>query len=141
MKEIKENRITEGWMNMLRPFIGEDGNAWAINKEQTIEEEIIKLLDEIGIQASVKTDKHSLPVTGVVSSANGYDSYIPYIFSRTSVKRKLLKEILNADCRKIRFYVYIYTTEFEGAKNGFAAMLGRKFHIEVRYYLHKNREQ
>jgi hypothetical protein len=133
--EIKEERITPQWMNTLGVFIGEDGNAWAIKKEQAIEENIINMLRELGIQASVKSDRYSLPPHGVVKSSNGFDSYVPAIYDSSNVKRKLLKVILNEDCRKIRFYVYIHTTEVEKGQ-GFKTFFGRKLHIEIRYYLH-----
>lgn len=111
--EIKKDRITPQWMNILNTFIGEDGNNWAINKEQAIEGSVIKMLWELGITASVKSDRYSLPPHGVVKSTRGFNSYIPDIYDSSMVKRELLKVILNADCIKIRFYVYIHTTEIE----------------------------
>lgn len=132
---VIDNRITNQWMRCLETFIGSDGNKFAINLEQSIEEDIIKMLQELDIKASVKPDRYSLPVHGSVTSKSSFSSYIPDIYDSSEVKRNFLKIILNKGCRKVRFYVYIYTNELEGEK-GFRAMLGKKFIIEIRYYLH-----
>lgn len=134
LEEIKEERFTPMWKN-LETFIGPDGNSWAVKKEKAIEENVIKMLEELGIRASVKSDRYSLPTHGYVASSSGQDSYIPAIYDSSRVKRQFLKVLLNEDCRKVRFYVYIHTTEPE-EKTGFPAFFLKKFIIEIRYYLH-----
>lgn len=133
--DIKEERFTPQWKRKLDAFIGMDFNDWAIAKEKAIEENVINMLQELNIQASVKSDRYSLPAHGYVKSSAGDSSFINDIYDSSDVKRKLLKVILNDDCRKVRFYVYIYTTEDENA-TGFIAMFKKKFIIEIRYYLH-----
>ena len=132
--EVDEVRMTPSWMHSLGAFIGEDGNAWAIAKEKAIEENIIKLLSELDIHASVKSDRYSLPVHGSVASNSGFSSYVSDIYDSSSVKRQLLKEILNVGARKIRFYVYIHTDE-DAEATGFRAMFSKRFIISVRYYI------
>jgi len=132
--EIKEERFTPQWSE-FKTFFGDDLNAWAIAKEKAIEENVIKMLEELNIHASVKSDRYSLPAHGYVLSKAGKSSYVPDVYNSASVKRKLLKVLLEEDCRKVRFYVYIYTTEVEGA-TGFQALFSKKFIIEIRYYLH-----
>jgi hypothetical protein len=135
MPDVKEERITPMWMKSLETFIGSDGNKFAINLEKSIEKNIISMLDELGIQASVKTDRYSLPIHGIVSSSSGPDSYIPAIYDSSMVKRQFLKVLLNEDCRKVRFYVYVHTSEPED-NTVFPAFFLKRFLIEIRYYLH-----
>jgi len=135
MPDIKEERITPMWMKYLETFIGSDGNKFAINLEKSIEKNIISMLTELGIQASVKSDKYSLPVHGCVTSSSGQDSYVNAIFDSTIVKRQFVKTLLNEGCRKVRFYAYVHTSEPE-EKNGIQAFLMKRFIIEIRYYLH-----
>lgn len=137
MNQIAENRISKNWMARMSLFIGNDGNAWAIKKEKAIEAQLTELLGQIGIRATVKSDRYSLPATGSVMSSNSFDSYIPAIYSADNVSRKFIKEILNADCQKVRFYVYIHTEDYTG-KNILKRMSVGTFNIEIRYYLHKN---
>lgn len=133
--EVADVRLTPQWMRKLSTFIGDDGNEFALKKEQAIEKKIIELLEGLDIHASVKTDRYSLPVHGSVMTSNGDSSYVPDIYDSTAAIRKFLKVLLDEDCRKVRFYVYIYTTELENA-TGFKALFGKRFNIEIRYYLH-----
>ena len=135
LMEIKEERMTPKWMYYMETFIGSDGNKFAINLEKSIEKNIIKMLSELNIQASVKSDRYSLPVHGHVMSQSAKSSYIPDIYDSASIKRQFLKVLLNEDCRKVRFYVYIHSTEPENA-TGLLAFFGLRFNMEIRYYLH-----
>jgi len=132
--DIKENRLSKDWGNLLAAFIGENHNDWVIAKEKGIEKAIIELLSHIGIRAIVKTDRYSLPYTHSVSVSNGQSSYIPDIYDTTMLRRKLLKEVIDMNTNKIRFYVYIHTTD--GIGEGFKNIFTRKFNIEIRFYPH-----
>lgn len=131
---VNKERLTPHWMRILQAFIGTDGNKFAIHLEKSIEKNIIEMLRELDIQASVKSDRYSLPIHGVVTSSSIYSSHVADIFSSSYVKRQFLKILLNEGCRKVRFYVYVYTTEIKS--NGLESMLSNEFKIEIRYYLH-----
>lgn len=131
---VSKDRLNPYWIGILQAFIGNDGNKFAINLEKSIEKNIIEILIGLDIQASVKSDRYSLPIHGVVTSSSIYSSHIIDIFSSSYVKRQFLKILLNEGCRKVRFYVYVYTTEIKN--NGLESMLSNEFKIEIRYYLH-----
>jgi hypothetical protein len=132
---VNDVRITPQWMYYIETFIGSDGNKFATHQEKSIEKSIIKILDEIGIHASVKSDRYSLPVHGSVISSVGQSSYINDIFESKNVKRKFIKTILDSGCKKVRFYVYVYTTEVD-SKSDMYSMFLKKYNIEIRYFIH-----
>ena len=102
-----------------------------IEFEKGCEESIIKTLSKLDVNATVKTDRYSLPFKEeIVVTLNG-ESYLngPYEFFR--VARKVVKEILNRNIYKMRFYIYINLLPGEGVFGGFG-----KVEYRFRYYPH-----
>ena len=96
--------------------------------EKKCEDSLIGTLSRLDIHAIVKTDRYSLPYQKEVIVELGGESYMngPYEFFR--VARKLVKELLNENVYKIRFYILVdVDTEF--------GMMG-KVTYKLRYYVH-----
>jgi len=75
--------------------------------ERDCEKSLIETFSRIDINAMVKTDPYSLPYNKeLVVNLNG-ESYVngPYEFYR--VARKIVREVLENDLYKVRFYMFI----------------------------------
>ena len=77
-----------------------------INLEKRIENRAIELLRYLDIQSSVKTDRYSLPYTHEIVHTGFGESYLNGAFETSPFYRKVIKEILNENLFKIRFYVF-----------------------------------
>jgi hypothetical protein len=77
-----------------------------INLEKRIEKALIEMFRELDIQASVKTDRYSLPYTDQVLHTGYGESYLNAAFLSAPFKRKIVKELLEKNLFKIRFYVF-----------------------------------
>ena len=77
-----------------------------INLEKKIEKDMIEVLSKIGINASVKTDRYSLPFQGQIKTTQQGESYLNGAFESYKLYREVLKEIVNQDLYKIRFYIF-----------------------------------
>ncbi len=89
---------------------------------------IIDFLKVIGIHASVKTDRKSLPYQKEIHASHHGSSYLNDAFDLTQTfYREIVRELLEEDIRKIRFYVLaeIYDGGFMG-----------KTKFSFRYYVH-----
>ena len=96
--------------------------------EKKCEASLINTLSRLDINATVKTDRYSLPYQKEIPVQLGGESYMngPYEFYR--VARKLVKELLNENVYKIRFYILIDVD----TESGLMGKLIYKF----RYYIH-----
>lgn len=95
--------------------------------ENKCEKSIIKTFSKLNIQSSTKTDRYSLPYKDeVIVTLNG-ESYLngPYEFHR--VTREIVKDVLNRNAYKIRFYIFIEIDE--------KPLFGRVIY-HFRYYIH-----
>lgn len=103
--------------------------------EGFMEKDIISFLQSLDIVASVKTDKHSLPYTDVVVSKLTFESDVAAMFNYRRTYREIIKELLNKNVYKIRFYVHIetYDDESSGISRLFQ-LCGVKY--SFRYYIH-----
>lgn len=77
-----------------------------INLEERIEKALIEMLRELDIQSSVKTDRYSLPYTNQVVHTGYGESYLNAAFLSAPFKRKIVKELLEKNLFKIRFFVF-----------------------------------
>ncbi len=75
--------------------------------ERKCEKSLIETFDRLDIKGMTKTDPYSLPYTNEVVVKLPGESYLngPYEFYR--VARRVVKEILNKDLHRVRFYFYI----------------------------------
>lgn len=96
--------------------------------EKKCEQSLIETLSRVNINASVKTDRYSLPYQKEVSVTLNGESYMngPYEFFK--VARNIVKVLLNEDPYKIRFYLFI---NLEEGHFGFGKVI-----YKFRYYVH-----
>jgi hypothetical protein len=96
--------------------------------EQKCEKSIIETLSKVDIKALVKQDRYSLPFQKEIDITLLGESYMngPYEFYR--VARRIVKELLNENLYKIRFYLFI---NLEEGHFGFG-----KVNYKFRYYIH-----
>lgn len=113
--KILERTIPDLKGSILIPLIGHNSEDKTEAKyldrisafERTCEKSLIELLEKIDVMASVKSDPYSLPYTGeVVEYLNG-ESYLNGAYEFSRVARPILKEVLNKNIYKFRFYMFI----------------------------------
>jgi len=75
--------------------------------ERRTEKSLIELLSGMDIKAQVKTDPYSLPYTEEIKVTIGGESYMNGPYEVARVFRKIVKEILNKEVGKLRFYFWI----------------------------------
>ena len=76
-----------------------------INLEKKIEKDMIGVLSKMGINASVKTDRYSLPYQFQVKTTQYGESYLNGAFESVKLYRAVLKEMTTLNLYKIRFYI------------------------------------
>ena len=91
----KENRTDEKYLEKISEF------------ERKIEKEFIKLLRMVDVRGTVKSDPYSLPFNKEIIVELKGESWMngPYEYPR--VFKKILKQIINEDYYKIRFYFFV----------------------------------
>ena len=96
------------------------------NFEEECEDKLIKVLAELDISSMVKPDRYSLIYNMEYVTVVSAYHYTPNDFGK--IMREIVKEVLNKNLYKIRFYMFINILE--------GRMLGR---IEYRFrYYHKD---
>ena len=76
-----------------------------INLEKKIEKDMIGVLSKLGINASVKTDRYSLPFQGQIKTTQNGESYLNGAFESFQLYRKVLYKMLELNVYKVRFYI------------------------------------
>ena len=113
-----ERRIPENLnKSIFGPLIGHKNRTPEIyiakieKFEQSCEKSFIDLLSRVGILATVKTDRYSLPYQEEKEVTLYGESYMngPYEWYR--VARPFIKELLDKNVYKIRFYIFIEVDE------------------------------
>lgn len=79
---------------------------WMVNREHSIEKWLLDTFDHLGINASVKTDRYSLPIMYQIKVTQYGESYLNGAFETFGIFRKVLKTVLADDVHKLRFYVF-----------------------------------
>jgi len=77
------------------------------NTEISIEKRLIDIFKKLGISATVKTDRYSLPFNNQIKVTQYSESYLNAAFNTDKLFRNVLREILNKDLEKIRFFVFL----------------------------------
>ena len=77
-----------------------------INLEKKIEKDMIEVLFKMGIHATVKTDRYSLPYQFQVKTTQNGESYLNGAFESVKLYREVLRNLLEMDVYKIRFYIF-----------------------------------
>jgi len=83
-----------------------DYEAAMVKRELSIEKWLLDTFSYLGINATVKSDRYSLPFQKQIVVTQYGESYLNGAFETFSLFKKVLKEVLNEDCYKIRFYVF-----------------------------------
>ena len=78
-----------------------------VGLETQIEKQLIEMFWKMGIQASVKTNKYSLPIHMYAKHIQKGSWNSRHIDESPLFYREIFKEILSLKCSKIRFYVFI----------------------------------
>ena len=77
-----------------------------INLEMKIEKDMIEVFTKLGIQATVKSDRYSLPFQGQVKTTQFGESYLNGAFESYKLYRAVMGKMLELRVSKIRFYIY-----------------------------------
>ena len=109
-----------------------DANAVLDKFEEELQQEMIRTLHNVGIQASVKTDKFSLPYTREKIVVVPFVSFLNAVFNYSKVFRPIVRELMDLNTRRIRFY--FWTDLFEHGEGKRMRETGLKYYF--RYYDH-----
>lgn len=77
-----------------------------INLEMKIEKDMIEVFQKMGINATVKTDRYSLPYQGQIKTTQYGESYLNGAFESIKLYRAVLSKMVELDTYKIRFYIF-----------------------------------
>jgi hypothetical protein len=92
------------------------------------------LFKKIGIQSSIKRDRFSLPYTHEVIGEIEGQSYINYAFNLDNIARVFVKDLLDKNIYKIRFYLFVdIITENETMSKRYNGKVVYKFRYTVHY--------
>ena len=71
------------------------------------EHSLITVFDSMNIQSSVKTDRYSLPYKEEIISTIEGASNLDYAFTLSNITRDIVKELLDKNIYKLRFYLTV----------------------------------
>jgi hypothetical protein len=77
-----------------------------INLEKKIEKDMIEVLFKMGVHATVKTDRYSLPYQFQIKTTQNGESYLNGAFESVKLYRAVLSNLVEMDVYKIRFYIF-----------------------------------
>ncbi len=75
--------------------------------EMKCEHSLNTLFDSLNIQSSVKTDRYSLPYKEEIISTIEGASNLDYAFTLSNITRDIVKELLDKNIYKLRFYLTV----------------------------------
>jgi len=112
-----------------------DSYIKAITKfEVDCEKKLKNLFKQIDIQTSVKRDRFSLPFTHEVVGEIEGTSFINYAFNLDNIARVFVKDLLDKNIYKIRFYLTVdVITEDEKMSKQYLGKVVYKFRYMVHY--------
>lgn len=120
---IRTNKIdNETYVNAVTKF------------ELECEGKLKDLFKKVGIQSSVKRDRFSLPFTHEVVGEIEGTSFINYAFNLNNIARVFVKDLLDKNIHKIRFYLFVdVITEDETMSKRYNGKVVYKFRYTVHY--------
>ena len=124
-------RVLIGHERMTREEEQAVYNEKIVAFEKKCEQSLIETLGRVNVQASVKTDRCSLPYKEEIVVVLNGESYMNGAFEFHRVARKIVKEVLEKNLYKLRFYMYINIEEGKGLFESFG-----KVEYRFRYYPH-----
>jgi hypothetical protein len=78
-----------------------------IKFEEKVEKSLIETMNRLNIQGYTKSDRYSLPYNNEIKIELYGESYLNGCYEVFRVARKIMKEILEKDLYKVRFYMFI----------------------------------
>lgn len=84
----------------------EEYEKWMVKRELSIEKWLLDTFSHLGINATVKSDRYSLPIMYQIKATQNGESYLNGAFETYQIFRKVLKTVLSEDIYKLRFYVF-----------------------------------
>jgi len=85
----------------------EDYMKFITEFEIQCENSLIELFNKLNIQSSVKTDRYSLPYKEEIISIIDGASYLNHAFTISNITRDIVKELLDKNVYKFRFYLTV----------------------------------
>jgi hypothetical protein len=85
----------------------EDYMKFITEFEIQCENSLIELFNKLNIQSSVKTDRYSLPYKEEIISIIDGASYLNHAFTISNITRDIVKELLDKNVYKLRFYLTV----------------------------------
>jgi hypothetical protein len=85
----------------------EDYMKFITEFEIQCENSLIELFNKLNIQSSVKTDRYSLPYREEIISIIDGASYLNHAFTLSNITREIVKELLDKNVYKLRFYLTV----------------------------------
>ena len=85
----------------------EDYMKFITEFEIKCEHSLITLFDSLSIQSSVKTDRYSLPYKEEIICTIEGASNLDYAFTFSNITRDIVKELLDKNIYKLRFYLTV----------------------------------
>ena len=84
-----------------------DYMKFVLDFEVKCENSLIDLFNSLNIQSSVKSDRYSLPYKEELISIVEGASYLNHAFTLNNITRDLVKELLDKEVYKLRFYLTV----------------------------------
>ena len=107
----------------------EDYEKWMVKRELSMEKWLLDTFAHLGINATVKTDRYSLPIMYQIKVTQYGESYLNGAFESYETFRKAINAVLANNVYKLRFYV------FAEVEDNFP--MG-KVNYYFNYYVHEN---
>ena len=107
----------------------EEYEKWMVKRELSMEKWLLDTFAHLGINATVKTDRYSLPIMYQIKVTQYGESYLNGAFESYETFRKAINAVLANNVYKLRFYV------FAEVEDNFP--MG-KVNYYFNYYVHEN---
>jgi hypothetical protein len=126
-------------LSILRPLLGERKPTKKnyLNTLQAFEREceqrLIKVLRQLEISASVKSNPYKLPYKKELVYTLGYESWLNEPYRTNRIFRPIIKEMLSKDVYYLRFYMLINVKEFNPNTLGVFFPQNEYSYVEYRF--------
>jgi len=112
-----------------------------LEKESIIEKNLIDILWGLDVDASVKTNKKSLPYKEIFETILNRTKPYSEFFNFKETYKEITKEILNKGCKKIRFYCELIQMDAQtntwNVKNKIFIIQDKpNYKCFIKYYIH-----
>ena len=84
----------------------EEYEKWMVKRELSMEKWLLDTFAHLGINATVKTDRYSLPIMYQIKVTQYGESYLNGAFESYETFRKAINAVLVNNVYKLRFYIF-----------------------------------